>query len=252
VCTPHLGASTLEAQENVAVQVAEQMSDYLTTGAISNALNFPSISAEEAPRLKPYVKLAEQLGSFCGQITQSGLREIGIEYTGEVAGLNTRALTSAALAGVLSHLLEGANMVSAPVIAKERGITINESTGGQKGAYGSYMRVRVRDEQGERSVAGTVFSDGRPRLIQIDGINLEAELGPHMLYTQNGDKPGYIGALGTIMGAENVNIASFSLGRDKPGGKAIAFWELDQPCSDKAIAAIKALPHVARVERLGF
>ncbi len=252
VCTPHLGASTVEAQENVAVQVAEQMSDYLTTGAITNALNFPSISAEEAPRLKPFIKLAGLLGSFCGQVTHSSLKEISIEYTGEIASMNTKALTSAAVSGVLAYLLEGANMVSAPAIAKERGITINEATRGQKGAYGTYMTVRVRDGEGERSVAGTVFSDGRPRLIQLDGINLEAEFGANMLYTHNGDKPGYIGALGNIMGAENVNIASFSLGRDKPGGRAIAFWELDQPVSEKAIAAIKALPHVTRVERLGF
>ena len=252
VCTPHLGASTVEAQENVAVQVAEQMSDYLTKGAISNAINFPSISADEAPRLRPYVKLAEQLGSFCGQVTHSGLKEIGIEYIGEVSGMNTRALTSAALAGVLGHVLEGANMVSASAIAKERGITINESTRGQQGAYGSYMRVRVLSENGERSVAGTVFSDGRPRLIQLDGINLEAELGAHMLYTQNADKPGYIGALGSLLGAAGVNIASFSLGRNRPGGEAIAFAEVDEAVSDTVLAAIKALPHVVRVERLGF
>jgi len=252
VCTPHLGASTVEAQENVAVQVAEQMSDYLTSGAITNALNFPSISAEEAPRLKPFVKLAEQLGSFCGQITRSGLTEIGIDYTGEVANLNTRALTSAALAGVLGHVLEGANMVSAPVIAKERGITINESSRGQQGAFESYMRVRVSDETGERSVAGTVFSDGRPRVIQIDGINLETELGPHVLFTQNSDKPGYIGALGSLLGTAGVNIASFSLGRNRPGGEAIMLCDVDEPVSDEVLDAINALPQVVRVYRLGF
>ena len=252
VCTPHLGASTVEAQENVAVQVAEQMSDYLITGAITNALNFPSISAEEAPRLRPYAKLAEQLGSFCGQLTHGGLKEIGIEYAGDVSSMNTRALTSAALSGVLAHVLEGANMVSAPVIAKERGITINESTRGQQGAYGSYMRVKVRGEAGERSIAGTVFSDGRPRLIQIDGINLEAEVGAHMLFTQNSDKPGYIGALGSILGAAKVNIASFSLGRNRPGGEAIALCEVDEPVSDTVLAAIRALPQVVRVTRLGF
>ena len=252
VCTPHLGASTVEAQENVAVQVAEQMSDYLTTGAITNALNFPSISAEEAPRLKPYVKLAEQLGSFCGQVTQGGLKQVSIEYSGEVSGMNTRALTSAALSGVLGHVLEGANMVSAAVIAKERGIIINESTRGQQGAFGSYVTVRVRDEAGERSVAGTVFSDGRPRLIQIDGINLEAELGAHVLYTQNSDKPGYIGALGSILGTAKVNIASFSLGRNRPGGEAIMLCEVDEPVTDKVLEEINALPQVVRVYRLGF
>ena len=252
VCTPHLGASTVEAQENVAVQVAEQMSDYLTTGAITNALNFPSISAEEAPRLKPFVKLAEQLGSFCGQLMQGGLKEIGIEYAGDVANMNTRALTSAALSGVLAHVLEGANMVSAPTIAKERGIVINETTRGQEGAFETYLRVRVRGDKGEYAVAGTVFSDARPRLIQIDGINLEAEVGPRMLYTQNSDQPGYIGALGSIMGAAKINIASFFLGRNRPGGEAIALWELDQPVTDAVLAEIKALPQVVRVTRLVF
>ena len=252
VCTPHLGASTVEAQENVAVQVAEQMSDYLTSGAITNALNFPSISAEEAPRIKPYVRLAEQLGSFCGQITQAGIKEISIEYTGEVASMNTKALTSAALSGVLAHVLEGANMVSAPVMAKERGITISEKTRAQGGAFGSYMRVRVFTDKGEHTVAGTVFSDDRPRVIQIDSINLEAELGPRMLLTQNSDEPGYIGALGTIMGAAKINIASFFLGRNRPGGEAIALWELDQPVSDAVLAQIKALPHVVGVTRLAF
>ena len=252
VCTPHLGASTVEAQENVAVQVAEQMSDYLTTGAITNAINFPSISAEEAPRLRPYVALAEKLGSFGGQVTHAGLKEIGIEYAGDVANMNTRALTSAVVAGVLGHVMEGTNMVSAQAVAKERGIAINEMRTGQKGAYGSYIRVRVRDAAGERSIAGTVFSDGHPRVIQLDGINIESEFGARMLYTQNSDTPGYIGALGTIMGNEKVNIAAFSLGRDKAGGRAIAFWELDQPCSEAALDAIRKLPHVVRVERLGF
>ena len=252
VCTPHLGASTVEAQENVAIQVAEQMSDYLMTGAITNALNFPSISAEEAPRLKPFVKLAEQLGSFCGQITQAGLKEITVEYTGDVASMNTKALTSAALSGVLAHVLEGANMVSAPVIAKERGITITEKTRAQGGAFGSYMRVRILGDEGEHTVAGTVFSDGRPRVIQIDSINLEAELGPRMLLTQNSDEPGYIGALGAIMGAAKINIASFFLGRNRPGGEAIALWELDQPVADSVIAAIKKLPQVVQVTRLEF
>ena len=252
VCTPHLGASTVEAQENVAVQVAEQMADYLISGAISNAINFPAISAEEAPRLRPYVKLASQLGSFCGQLTHSDLQEVRIDYAGESADLNTRALTAAALAGVLGHVLEGANMVSAPVIAKERGIAIMESSRAQQGAYGSYVRVSVRSRDGERSVAGAVFSDGRPRIIQLDGINLEGELGANMLYTQNADKPGYIGALGTLLGNAGVNIASFSLGRNEPGGQAIALCHVDDPVSDQVLAEVRKLPHVVQVERLRF
>ncbi len=252
ICTPHLGASTTEAQENVAVQVAEQLSEYLLTGAITNAINFPSISAEEAPKLKPYVKLAEQLGLFAGQITETGLKSIKIEYAGDIAEMNTRALTSAALAGVLKPLLSDVNMVSAPVLARDRGINIEETTRGQEGAYESYMRLTIETEQQERSVAGTVFSDGKPRLIQIRGINMEAELGPHMLYTENCDKPGFVGALGTALGNANVNISTFNLGREEAGGNAIALIGIDDEIKDETIDDVRHLPHVVRARRMAF
>lgn len=252
ICTPHLGAATAEAQENVAVQVAEQMADYLLTGAISNALNFPSISAEEAPKLKPFVTLAEQIGSFAGQLTETGIKGIRIEYTGEIADMNTKALTSAVLCGVLDPLLAGVNMVNAPVLAKNRAISVEEVTRGQEGAYGTYMRLTVITERQERSVAGTVFSDGKPRIIQVKGINMEAELGPHMLYTTNDDKPGYIGALGTLFGEGGVNVATFNLGRDKPGGDAIALIEIDEALPDKVLNQVEALPHVTQAKRLTF
>ncbi len=252
ICTPHLGAATTEAQENVAVQAAEQMSDYLLTGAISNAINFPSISAEEAPRLKPFVKLAEQLGSFAGQLTETGLKGIRIEYAGEIAEMNTRALTSAALAGVLRPILQDVNMVSASAMAKDRGIALEEVTRGQEGAYGSYMRLSVVTERQDRSVAGTVFSDGKPRIIQVKGIDMEAELGSNMLYTTNADKPGYIGAIGTLFGENRVNVATFNLGRDKPGGNAIALIELDQPITDKVLGKVRDLQHVVQAHRLSF
>lgn len=252
ICTPHLGASTTEAQENVALQVAEQMSDYLTTGAITNAINFPSISADEAPKLTPYIKLAEQLGSFAGQLTETGLEAVRLEYAGDVAELNTKALTATAMAGVLKPILSDANMVSAPVLAKERGIELEEVRRGQEGAYETYIRLTVKTERQERSVAGTVFSDGKPRIIQVKGINMEAELGPHMLYVTNEDKPGFIGALGTALGAENVNIATFNLGRSAQGGDAIALIEVDQEVSDKVIEAVRCLPNVVQARRLSF
>ncbi|MEC9369137.1 MAG: phosphoglycerate dehydrogenase [Pseudomonadota bacterium] len=252
ICTPHLGAATTEAQENVAVQVAEQMADFLLTGAISNAVNFPSISAEQAPKLRPLVKLAEQLGSFAGQLTETGIKTVRLEYVGDVAELNTRALTAAAVAGVLKPMLEGANMVSAPSLAKERGIAIEEVTRGQQGAYESYIRLTLKTERQERSVAGTVFSDGKPRIIQVKGIDMEAELGPNMLYTTNADKPGYIGAIGTLFGKNDVNVATFNLGRDKPGGDAIALIETDGPISDAVLEQVRALPHVVQAKRLSF
>lgn len=252
ICTPHLGASTTEAQEKVALQIAEQMSDYLLKGAISNAVNFPNITAEEAPKLTPYIKLAEQLGSFAGQLTETRLKHVRIEYTGEIAEMNTRALTAAMLAGLLRPQLTDVNMVSAPAMARERGLVVEEVKRGEEGAYQTYVRLIVETERGERSVAGTVFSDGRPRIIQIKGIGLEAELSPHMLYITNQDKPGFIGRFGTLMGEAGVNIATLNLGRDKPGGDAICLVALDEPVSDEILAKVRALPMVKRAHRLSF
>lgn len=252
ICTPHLGASTNEAQENVAVQVAEQMSDYLLKGAITNAINFPSITAEEAPRLQPFIQLAEQLGSFAGQLTESGLKQIRIEYAGEIGDLNAKALTSAALNGVLRPLLQDVNMVSAPVIARQRGIKLEEVRRGQEGAYETYMRVTLTTERQSRSVAGTVFSDNRPRFIQIHGIDLEAELTRYMLYTENNDKPGYIGAIGTVLGDAHLNIGTFLLGRQDAGGKAIALIGLDEQIDDAVLVKVRELPNVMRANRLSF
>jgi D-3-phosphoglycerate dehydrogenase len=252
VCTPHLGAATTEAQENVAVQIAEQMADYLTTGAVRNAINMPSITAEEAPRLTPFVRLAEQLGSFAGQLTESGVRTIKLEYEGAVADMNIRALTAAALAGFLQPQLQTVNMVSAPAFAKERGIQVEETRRGQAGAYESYIRLSVVTERQERSVAGTVFSNGKPRIIQIKGINMEAELGPHMLYVTNRDKPGFIGRLGTLLGDRGHNIATFHLGRQHEGGDAIALVEIDGDIPEKTLAEIVALEGVVQARHLVF
>jgi len=251
ICTPHLGASTSEAQENVALQVAEQMADFLLSGAISNAVNFPSITAEEAPKLRPFAKLAEHLGSFAGQLTETAPSFIRLEYAGDVAEMNTRALSSAAISGVLRHFLQ-VNMVSGPIVARERGIKVEEVRRGQEGAYETYMRVTVRTQTKENSVGGTVFSDGKPRLIQIDRMPVDAEFAANLLYTENSDKPGYIGALGTLLGAEGVNIATFNLGREAPGGKALALVSVDEPVQDSTLAKVLALPHVVGAARLSF
>jgi D-3-phosphoglycerate dehydrogenase len=252
VCTPHLGASTTEAQENVAVQIAEQMADYLTTGAVRHALNMPSISAEEAPRLTPFVKLAQQLGSFAGQLTESQVSDIRLEYEGPVAEMNTRALTAAALAGFLQPQLQTVNMVSAPALAKERGIRVEETRRAHQGAYDTYIRVTVAGGRQERSVAGTVFSDGKPRIIQIKGIDMEAELSPRMLYITNQDKPGFIGRLGTTLGDAQINIARMQFGRDYEGGNAIALVSVDQPITPDVLAKVQSLPHVIRARPLAF
>jgi D-3-phosphoglycerate dehydrogenase len=252
VSTPHLGASTSEAQENVALQVAEQMCDYLLDGAVTNALNMPSISAEEAPKLAPFVRLAEQLGSFAGQLTESGIEAIRLEYAGAVAELNTKALTSAALSGLLTPLLQTVNMVSAPIVARDRGIQVEEVRREQKGAYETYIRLTVVTERQERSVAGTVFADGKPRIIQVKGINMEAELGPHMLYITNEDKPGFIGHLGMELGGSGVNIATFNLGRIAPGQDAICLVEVDGEVPQAVMDRLSAVSHVKQVKSLRF
>ena len=252
ICTPHLGAATGEAQENVAVQVAEQMADYLTTGAVANALNMPSISAEEAPRLTPFVQLAEQLGSFAGQLTETGVRKICLEYEGLVADMNVNALTAAVLTGFLRPLLQSVNMVSAPAYARERGIKVEEVRREHSGAYETYVRMTVFTDQQERSVAGTVFSDGKPRIIQIKGINMEAELTEKMLYITNRDRPGFIGNLGTTLANAGINIARMQLGRDFEGGNAIALVSIDEALPDAVLRDVEALPNVIQVKPLMF
>ncbi len=252
VATPHLGASTTEAQEKVAVQVAEQMSDYLLTGAVANALNMASVSAEEAPRLKPYMLLAEQLGGFAGQVTESSISAVAIEYEGHVAELNTKPLTAIVLQGLLAPLLETVNMVSAPLIAKERDIRVTEVLNEQAGSYQTLIRLTVTTEQQSRSIAGTLFAGDRPRIVEIKEISIDAKLGPNMLFITNRDKPGFIGALGTTLGDAGINIATFNLGRAAAGGDAICLVEVDQEPPEEVIKQIRALPHVVQVKALRF
>ncbi len=252
VCTPHLGAATTEAQENVALQVAEQMSDYLVRGAISNAVNFPSITAEEAPKLRPMIALAERLGSFAGQLTEASIRQVKITYEGEVAGFNTRALTASALAGLLRPALSQVNVVSAPAVAKERGIIIEEVTRAAESDYESLITLSVTTDAQERSLAGTVFTDGKPRIVQIKNIKVEAEFAPSMLYVTNEDKPGFIGRFATTLGDAGVNIATFALGRDSPGGSAIALVEVDGEVPPAALDRIQSLPGVKAGKALRF
>jgi len=252
VCTPHLGASTLEAQENVALQVAEQMSDYLLRGAISNAVNFPSISAEEAPKLKPFVALAEKLGSFAGQLTETGIQRLHISYEGVVAQMNTRALTSAALAGLLRPMLQNVNVVSAPVIAKDRGIVVEETRREAEGDYESLITVTVTTDRQSRHVSGTVFADGRPRIVNIKGIRMDAEFGPSMIYITNLDKPGFIGKFSSTLGDAGINIATFHVGREAAGGNAIALIEIDGELPPDVLAKVRALPQVQQAKPLRF
>ncbi len=252
IATPHLGASTTEAQENVALQVAEQISDFLNTGAVVNALNMPAVSAEDAPKLRPYMKLAEQLGSFAGQITDSGLSAVTIEYEGHVAELNTRPLTQLVLKGLLAPLLTSVNMVNAPLIARERNIAVSETKRERCSDYHTLIRVTVTTDQGKRVLSGSLFGGDKPRLVGIDDVAVEAELSPTMLFTRNEDKPGYIGRLGALLGDAGVNIATFHLGRTIPGADAVALVSVDQLVDDALLERIHKLPGVVAAVALRF
>ena len=252
VVTPHLGAATTEAQENVALQVAEQMSDYLLTGAVQNALNMPSVTAEEAKIMGPWISLSGHLGNFIGQMTDEPIKAINILFDGQASEMNLKALTAAAVAGIMKATNPDVNMVSAPVMAKERGVQISTTKQDQSGAFEGYIKVTVVTDSRERSIAGTVFSDGKPRFIQIKGINIDAEIGAHMVYTTNDDVPGIIGTLGNTMGQNNVNIANFTLGRAKANGEAIALLYVDEPVPAAALAALEATGMFKQVKPLTF
>jgi len=251
IATPHLGASTLEAQENVAVQVAEQMSDYLLTGAVTNALNMPSISAEEAPRLKPFVDLAEKLGAMTGQLLEDPIKSVEFCYMGDVAGLNTKPMTAAALSGLLSPMMSEVNMVSAPAIAADRGIVVKESVCEDAENHDNLVKLII--DLGTRTVevAGTLYG-GEPRLINLFGVKMDAGFTPNMLYVRNEDKPGFIGALGGLLGDNKVNIATFFLGRDEEGGRAICLVSVDEPVSDEIEQAVRDIDQVKFAKSLSF
>ena len=252
VCTPHLGASTTEAQENVALQVAEQMADYLLTGAVANALNMPSVTAEEAAVMGPWLKLAGHLGAFVGQLTDEPVQAINVLYNGTVAEMNTAALNAAVIAGIMKASNPDVNMVSAPVMARERGVDISTTTQEKTGVFDAYVKVTVVTDRRERSIAGTVFSDGKPRFIQIKGIQIDAEIGRHMLYTTNNDVPGIIGTLGGTLGRNGVNIANFTLGRSGAGADAIALLYVDDAVPTPVLDELRGTGLFQQVRPLVF
>jgi len=252
ISTPHLGASTTEAQVNVAIQVAEQMADFLLTGGVTNALNVPSLSAEEAPKLKPYMTLAEKLGSLVGQLAHDSLSSISIEVEGAAAELNMKPITSAVLSGFMRVYSDTVNMVNAPFLAKERGLDVREIRHDREGDYHTLVRVSVKTREGERSVAGTLFANAEPRLVELFGIKVEADLQGAMLYIVNEDAPGFIGRLGTTLGEANVNIGTFHLGRRRAGGEAVLLLSLDTPADEKLVKTVRALPGVKKAVALRF
>jgi D-3-phosphoglycerate dehydrogenase len=252
ICTPHLGASTNEAQVNVAIQIAEQMSDFLLLGGISNAVNMPSLSAEEAPRLKPYMALAEKLGRLVGQVAGADIRSVAVEVEGAAAELNIKPITGAVLAGLMGTYSDTVTMVNAPVFAKERGLDVREIRHEREGDYHTLIAVTVGTPDGDRRVAGTLFGNRAPRLVDIFGVAVEAELTPRMIYIVNTDAPGFIGSLGTTLGEAGVNIATFNLGRRKAGGEAVALVAVDDPITPELTDALRNLPGVLKAVPLTF
>ena len=253
IATPHLGASTTEAQVNVAIQVAEQMADFLVRGGVVNALNMPSLSAEEAPRLRPYMELAEKLGALVGQVEGEAIRSVAIEVEGAAAELNPKPITGAVLAGLMKTYSDSVNMVNAPVLAKERGLDLREIRHDREGDYHTLVRVTVGLASGEeRTVAGTLFGNASPRLVDMFGVGIEAELEGEMLYFVNEDKPGFIGRAGSALGEAGVNIATFHLGRREAGGEAVALVSVDGHIGAELLARLTALPGVKRVQPLRF
>jgi D-3-phosphoglycerate dehydrogenase len=252
ISTPHLGASTSEAQVNVAIQVAEQMSDFLLLGGVTNAINMPSLTAEEAPRLKPYMALAEKLGRLVGQIVGEDVRSIAVEVEGAAAQLNQKPITGAVLAGLMGTYSQTVNMVNAPSLAKERGLDVTEIRHDREGDYHTLLRVTVGTKAGDRSVAGTLFGNKAPRLVDIFGVEVEAELVGNMIYLVNTDAPGFIGKLGTALGEAGINIATFNLGRRAEGGEAVALVSIDGEVPPGVLAELCAIEGVREVVPLSF
>jgi D-3-phosphoglycerate dehydrogenase len=252
VATPHLGAATTEAQENVALQIAEQMADFLIAGAVTNALNMPSLSAEDAARLKPYMKLAEQLGSFAGQLAEAPIEAVGIAYEGHAAELNVKPLTAIVLTALLAPQLDTVNMVNAPVICRERNIRVSETRMSAEGDFHTLIRVQVSTSAATRAVAGTLFGGSKPRITEVEGVPMEAELGANTLFVRNKDKPGFIGNLGRTLGEAGINIASFHLGRTAPGEDAICLVQVDQTMDELVLSQLCTIPHVIQAKLLRF
>ena len=252
VCTPHLGASTNEAQVNVALQVAEQMADYLVNGGVSNALNMPSLSAEEAPKLRPYMTLAERLGSLVGQLAHGNLTQISIQREGAAADLSGKPIEGAVLAGLMRRYSDTVNMVNAPYLAKERGLDIRSIRREKEGAYNTLLRVTVATDDGERSVAGTLFGKEDSRLVELFGVGIEAELSGDMLYIVNEDAPGFIGRIGTLLGEAGINIGNFQLGRRASGGDAVVLLSVDAPIPEEVVKEACALEGVKVAMPLSF
>jgi len=251
VCTPHLGASTTEAQENVAVQVAEQISNYLNDNVIENSLNIPSVSPEDAKALNPYLKLGEALGSFAGQIAGEAIKEIKISYQGKVTKLNTKPITAVTLKSILASIMEGVNIVNGAKVAAKKGIKVEDVASNEKSDYATFLNIDIVTDKGETHIAGTLFQN-EPRIVEVNQVKLEASISPNLLFIQNEDKPGLIGEVGRFLGDNGINIANFHLGRGAGSGSAIALIAIDSAIDESALDNISNMASVTEVRILKF
>ncbi len=248
ITTPHLGASTDEAQLNVAIAVAEQMVDYLTRGVVRFAVNVPSVSPELLSVLRPYLTLAEKLGSLQVQMAASLPKEVHIEYSGEVTQYDASPLTLAVLKGILTPMMESSvNYVNAPVVARERGIKIVESKTNRAGDFASSITVRVKTKDKEMEVEGAIFGSNNPRIVKVDSFYLEAVPEGYILILHNRDVPGVVGAVGTLLGQRGINIGGMELGRQK-GGKAISFIHVDNAIPKETLQELRNLPNIVSAQ----
>ena len=251
VLTPHLGASTNEAQEKVAIQIAEQITDFLKNGVIRNSINFPSVTAEMLKILRPYIDLCEKLGSFRGQLLSDPLKELRIEYLGEASKLMTEPLTISILKGLLQHQTEDVNLVNAKLVAEERGIKVAETKTSKTEDYTSLIRVITITDTEETSISGVIFGNN-PKITMINDFRIEAVLSGGILMLENLDVPGVVGLLGTFLGKKGINIANFQLGRTKPGGTAISLINVDNVVSQNVLNELVKLPNITSAKYLIF
>jgi D-3-phosphoglycerate dehydrogenase len=249
ICTPHIGASTTEAQENVAVGIAEQIVDYLTRGIARGAVNVPSVPADLLPRLQPYITLAEKLGLLQSQLYEGGIERVTIEYKGEVASVNVAPLTIAAIKGLLTPILEETiNYVNAPVIARERGIEVKEVKSSDAGDFTSLITLQVEADKKASRIAGALYSRRDPRIVQLDNFRVEIVPEGHMLFMLNNDRPGVIGDVGHILGQHEINIARMQCSREEKGGQALLILGVDGPLPSEVLRAVRTAPNIVSVK----
>ncbi len=250
ICTPHLGASTKEAQDKVAIDIANQIVDYFRNGVIKNSVNAPSVTFEVAKQISPYLKLAEKLGTVVSRITEFPIKEVNIQYMGEIAAAETKILTQGIVKSILQEQMEGVNYVNAPVVAKSRAVKIKETKTAEGGDFASLLTIIVKGDGGENMVQGTLFGKKEPRLIKVNNIYLEADLRGHMLFVYNYDKPGVIASIANVFYIRGVNIGGMHFGRESVGGLAISLLDIDKDIEDNVIREIQSLPNIVAIKKI--